>query len=191
MTRTKASVRIIGGKWRGCILPLAKTVTALRPTHDRVRETLFNWLMAHVQDAVCLDCFAGSGALGFEALSRGAAFTTFIVAHKDIILSLTSIANQLAARNCEIIQGDCPTRVAPLQRGPYDIIFVDPPFKQNLVLPTVEWLVEQQYVKPQGWIYLEVERGLPLTGLPKSWCQYRQKHTATIDYYLYQAPTAC
>ncbi|MCH9769794.1 MAG: 16S rRNA (guanine(966)-N(2))-methyltransferase RsmD [Gammaproteobacteria bacterium] len=186
MTASKAlgQVRIIGGSWRGRKLRFPQNL--LRPTHDRVRETVFNWLAPHILGASCLDLFAGSGAFGFESLSRGAAKVTLVDSSKDIILALKKSADLLSAKNCEIAHGSCPNNIPPLVQAPFDIVFLDPPYQEGLIIPAANCLSEQHYIKSNAWVYIEAERSLSLEGLPKNWQQHRHKHTATLDYYLYR-----
>lgn len=124
----KSQVRIIGGKWRGRKLKVIDA-EGLRPTPDRIRETLFNWLAQDLRDATLLDCFAGSGVLGFEALSRGARWVTALEQHPRALANLQLQAERLETAACEIIAGDAADSIAQLQRK-YDIVFIDPPYAE-------------------------------------------------------------
>ena len=138
-------VRIVGGKWRGRLLPIADE-QGLRPTPDRVRETLFNWLQFEIAGSRCLDLFAGSGVLGFEAVSRGAENVVFLDLSKQVTRILTNNASKFGANNVTILHDDAirylrslaqkkpddliandPVAHGPFVRGPFDIVFVDPP----------------------------------------------------------------
>ena len=138
----KSGVRIIGGRWRGRKLPVVD-IDGLRPTPDRIRETLFNWLAADCRGARVLDCFAGSGALGFEALSRGASWLTVVEHAPAAVNNLRRIGAELAGDSFEIVARDAAAVIGDL-RGPFDLIFIDPP-----------------YVNPElrQRIFLDLERG--------------------------------
>ena len=122
----KSQVRIIGGKWRGRKLQVVDA-EGLRPTPDRIRETLFNWLAQDLRDATLLDCFAGSGVLGFEALSRGARWVTALEQHPRTLANLQLQAERFENPAFEIIAGDAVDSIGKLQRK-YDIVFIDPPY---------------------------------------------------------------
>ena len=122
----KPGVRIIGGKWRGRKFPVAD-VEGLRPTPDRIRETLFNWLAADCRDARVLDCFAGSGALGIEALSRGARSLVLIEKAPAALDRLHRLAASLETSAIEIVGGEAETAIGGLH-GPFDLVFIDPPY---------------------------------------------------------------
>ena len=134
----KHQVRIIAGKWRGrkVIFP---DLPQIRPTPDRVRETLFNWLMDKIRDTDCLDLFAGSGIIGFEALSRGARHVVMIDSSPMVIELLYDNKRRLAANNLEIHQASVPIN-APVNFGPFDIVFLDPPFSSELIATCIQWL---------------------------------------------------
>ncbi len=124
----KSQIRIIGGKWRGRKLQVIDA-EGLRPTPDRIRETLFNWLAQDLRDATLLDCFAGSGVLGFEALSRGACQVTAFEQHPMALASLQLQAERFETSAFEIITGDAVDSIGKLQRK-YDIVFIDPPYAE-------------------------------------------------------------
>jgi len=148
-------LRIIGGQWRSRRLSVA-AVPGLRPTPDRVRETLFNWLQGKVAGAECLDLFAGSGALGFEALSRGAKSVVMLEKHPAAVQALKANAALLQAQQAQIIQEDA---MRYLQRTDttFDLIFLDPPFRQNWLETILERIASKHLLKPQGMVYLEQE----------------------------------
>ncbi len=176
-------VRIIGGVYRSRKITFAD-LPGLRPTQDRIRETLFNWLAPYLSQATCLDLFAGSGVLGFEALSRGARFNCFVDQHPKVIHSLQENAKKLtiAAEYYAIIQAKVPMAMG-LPSGPFDIVFLDPPFHQNLLTPTLSWLITANLLKPGALIYIEKENDLDLK-LPEGWEIYRCKQTKTLTYQL-------
>jgi 16S rRNA (guanine966-N2)-methyltransferase len=179
-------LRIIAGAWRGRKLAFAP-VAGLRPTPDRVRETLFNWLGSSVQGARCLDLFAGSGALGLEAASRGAAAVVLVDADPLVAHTLREQARILDARQVSIIQAHCE-RYLLGSAEPFDLVFIDPPYRQGL-LPECMGLIEQRgWLAPDAWIYLETERGLEFP-LPGNWQSYRSKTTGQVAYHLIRRST--
>lgn len=169
MTRQKTSpsqVRIIGGQWRGRKLAFDGG-RDLRPTLGRTRETLFNWLRPHILNTRVLDLFAGSGALGFEALSQGAAYAIFVDTNSKTLAALKTNVSLLGInKNCSVIKADA---VRYLQRlaDPVDIVFLDPPFSQpELLQLTVALLLEQKLVRQ--FIYLESRDQRLIAGLAES-----------------------
>jgi 16S rRNA (guanine966-N2)-methyltransferase len=179
------AVRIIGGDWRGRKLPVLDA-QGLRPTSDRVRETLFNWLQFDVAGAHCLDVFAGSGGLGFEALSRGAAAVTFLELSKSNAEQLKQNVATLLAKNAEVVQADSLVWLEQPARQPFDVVFLDPPFHQGLMQPAVDKLFAGQYLKnDQAWLYLEQEKALDWPTLPDGWVCHREKTTPEVRYGLF------
>ena len=150
-------LRIIGGEWRSRKLKFAD-VPGLRPTPDRVRETLFNWLQMQVPGSRCLDLFAGSGALGLEALSRGAREVVMVEKHPAAVQALRDNLALLGAKNALLVHDDALRYVGrgKEQEG-FDLIFLDPPFRQNLLEPVLEKLFAGALLNPDGMIYLEQE----------------------------------
>ena len=158
-------VRIIGGQYKRRIVSFIDA-EGLRPTPDRLRETLFNWLIADIHDAKVLDSCAGSGVLGFEALSRGAAYTTFIEVSSAQVTMLRQSAEQLRldASNYQIIQGTAEqvlTQNQTIQRH-FDIVFIDPPYAQDLWQPILTALIKQSLINTETLIYLEADKDLTL-----------------------------
>lgn len=180
------TLRIIGGQWRGRKLKFPD-IEGLRPTGDCIRETLFNWLSPYLEDAHCLDLFAGSGALGFEALSRGARQVTFIDKHPAVIQQLKIHAEQLQTKASTILQYSATDwlQTTPTSDKPFDIIFLDPPFSGEFWNKTIESLVSFQWLAPQGWVYIETPNGITLS-IPSAWQLHRQKTSGEVDYSLYQ-----
>lgn len=166
-------VRIIGGQWRGRKLPVPNR-PGLRPTTDRIRETLFNWLAPSIVDAHCLDCFAGSGALGLEALSRYAATATLIEMDKDVAHQLQKNLAVLQASQGNVLNANTLNVLA--QPGtPHHIVFVDPPFRKGLLDSTLSLLEKNGWLTDEALIYVEseVENGMPV--YPTSWVLHREK----------------
>lgn len=151
-------MRIIGGQWRSRRLPVA-SVPGLRPTPDRVRETLFNWLQSEVPGSRCLDLFAGSGALGFEALSREAAQVVLVEKHPAAFAQLQANVTALQAECAELINRDALVYLKS-EPEPFDLIFLDPPFRKGFVDQVMSLITERGLLKADGLIYLEYEAGL-------------------------------
>ena len=152
-------LRIIGGEWRSRQLRFAD-VPGLRPTPDRVRETLFNWLQGQVPGARCLDLFAGSGALGLEALSRGAGEVVMVEKHPAAAKALRDNIALLGAQQAVLVHDDAfhyLRRLSEVEAEAFDLIFLDPPFRKNLLEPVLEILFAKSLLKPGGMIYLEQE----------------------------------
>jgi 16S rRNA (guanine966-N2)-methyltransferase len=151
------SVRIIGGKWRGRKLPVCD-LKGLRPSGDRSRETLFNWLQAHVQRAVCVDLFAGSGALGMEAASRGAGEVILVEKLKVAAQSLRDVQLEFRANQVTVIQGDALRWLQSRPAKSLDLAFVDPPFDLMLETRVLELIRTRDCIRTGGFIYLETRR---------------------------------
>lgn len=176
-------IRIIGGKWRGRRLKVPEVI-GLRPTPDRVRETLFNWLMPVLEGAYCLDLFAGSGALGFEALSRGAAFVEMIDASDVVIQLLQEECKRLGAENhSAIYRASVPQGLSPATH-PFDVVFLDPPYSANLLLTCAHYLEHQDYLAKSAYIYLEAQQRIEDNELPKHWRLIKCQQTGQVFYHL-------
>ncbi|CAO98324.1 16S rRNA (guanine(966)-N(2))-methyltransferase [Erwinia tasmaniensis] len=176
-------IRIIGGQWRGRKLTVPDSA-GLRPTTDRVRETLFNWLAADIQQANCLDCFAGSGALGLEALSRHAASATLLELERPVAQQLEKNLAALGAKNARVIHRNTLQFLA--QKGePHHLVFVDPPFRKGLLEQTLTLLENNDWLADGSLIYVEseVENGLP--PVPVNWQLHREKIAGQVAYRLY------
>jgi len=162
------SIRIIAGQWRGRKLNVVDA-DGLRPTTDRVRETLFNWLMYEVQDSRCLDLFAGTGVLGFEALSRGADFVQFVEMNKRAQVAITSAERFL--------------QTAPKQ--PFKLVFLDPPFAEDLLLATMQALAQPGWLADDALIYLEQPAKQDPVAVPENWHLHREGKAGQARYGLY------
>jgi 16S rRNA (guanine966-N2)-methyltransferase len=176
-------IRIIGGCWRGRRLSFP-AVTGLRPTPDRVRETLFNWLSPVINGARCLDLFAGSGALGIEALSRGAADVVFVEQHPQVVRALYQNLKILQIAQPQIECADARRWLAD-QGKPFDIVLLDPPFGSALLNPVCRSLEQHGWLTENAWVYLEMEHGL-VPELPTVWQPVRKKNAGQVDYWLMQ-----
>ncbi|MBD2813333.1 16S rRNA (guanine(966)-N(2))-methyltransferase [Xenorhabdus sp. Flor] len=176
-------IRIIGGKWRGRKLPVPDS-EGLRPTTDRVRETLFNWLMPVIQGARCMDCFSGSGALGFEALSRYANNATLIEYDRNVAKQLSNNLALLQAENGNVVQGN--TLQYLNQSGtPFDVVFLDPPFRKGMLTETINLLETNGWLAEVSWVYVEAESESAATEVPTNWHLHREKIAGQVAYRLY------
>jgi len=154
------SVRIIGGSWRGTRLPVPD-IQGLRPSGDRGRETLFNWLQMHIRGARCADLFAGSGVLGLEAASRGAAEVTLIEKSRQAAKLIRESLQKLGGANVEIVEEDALSWLSRREPQSVDIVFIDPPFGQGLEVRSLELLTAGDVVNPGGFAYVETARETP------------------------------
>ncbi|WP_417881330.1 16S rRNA (guanine(966)-N(2))-methyltransferase RsmD [Vibrio sp.] len=177
-------VRIISGLWRGRKLPV-HDAQGLRPTTDRVKETLFNWLAADIPHARCLDLFAGSGGLGFESASRQAKLVTMIELNKQACQQLVTNSRQLKANNIEIHQQDALQFLQQPGQA-YDVVFIDPPFRQGLLEQTLNLLQQNGWLAENGLVYIETEKELQLPEIPEHWQLHREKTAGQVCYRLYQ-----
>jgi 16S rRNA (guanine966-N2)-methyltransferase len=184
-TTTPSKLRIIGGQWRSRKI-FFYAEEGLRPTPDRVRETVFNWLAPYIQGARCLDGFAGSGALGFEALSRGAKSVVMMDRSAQVIKTLRENAEILKADNITLQHGEFGFLVSGLTQKPFDIIFIDPPFHQDLLLPSLQALEKNHCLTDNTLVYVEAERAIQNLPLSKSWKILRQQQAGDVSYFLLQ-----
>lgn len=181
--QSAGQIRIIGGKWRGRKLPVPNS-PGLRPTTDRVRETLFNWLAPMIQGVRCLDCFAGSGALGLEALSRYAREATLLEYDRHVAKQLSNNLSLLSAENGQVVHTNALQWLA--QPGqPFNLVFLDPPFRQGLLAETINLLEQFNWLTPDAWIYVEAEAESAATDVPPNWQLHREKIAGQVAYRLY------
>jgi len=176
-------VRIIGGQWRGTRLDVADS-PGLRPTSDRVRETLFNWLAPMLPGTRVLDLFAGSGALGLEAVSRGAASAVLVERDPAVVAGLRSIAARLPGGNAvTVVQADALAWLPPVPDASFDLAFVDPPFAAGLWEGVVPRLLPK--LAMDAWLYVESP---PDAGpvLRAEWALHREGHTRDVRYAVYR-----
>lgn len=178
----KNVLRIIGGKWRSRLIHFPE-IAEIRPTPNRVRETLFNWLAPWIAGARCLDLFAGSGALGFEASSRGASFVLMIDRSLAVVQQLRENTKLLDATvQCECLQVPDDS-IWDNQTG-FDIIFLDPPFHQDYLQRCCQWLENSNHVNDGALIYIEAERELQPLPIPAHWQILKNKIAGQVGYYL-------
>lgn len=178
----QGQVRIIAGKWRGRRLTVPD-VKDLRPTPDRVRETLFNWLAPMIVGSHCLDLFAGSGVLGFEALSRGASRVVMVDQSFDVIKLLQDELKLFGADNGEAYQADVPKQLRDANL-PFDIVFIDPPYQSNLLLPCCSYLEEKHFLADTAYIYLEAQHVIEDNDLPSNWRLMKSQRAGQVFYHL-------
>jgi len=180
------TIRIIGGDWKRTPLPVLD-LDGLRPTPDRVRETLFNWLGQRLDGQRCLDLFAGSGALGFEAASRGAARVVMVERNARAAAQLRANQARLAARTIEVAEADALRLAAGLAPGAFDVVFLDPPFGDAaLLVRALE--VAAPLVAPDGWLYVESGTHLDPGTQPAlaGWSVVREGKAGAVFYHLLQ-----
>ena len=177
------AVRIVGGRWKRTPLPVAAGIAGLRPTPARVRETLFDWLGPAVVGARCLDVFAGTGALGLEAASRGAREVWLVEQEPKLIAALDAMRTKLAAESVRVLRGDGPATLARQAAASFDLVFLDPPFGAPLA---PRWLEQAaRVVAPAGHVYFEsAEEGPPVEGL----AVHRRLRAGAVHATLYTAP---
>jgi len=176
-------LRIVAGKWRSRLLEIADE-PGLRPTSERVRETVFNWLAPLIQGSRCLDLFAGTGALGFEALSRGAASAVFVENSRRAAKVIETSAQILDASGAVVHCGDAAEYVRNAQPASFDIVFLDPPFADDRLGDLCRLIEEHGILAPGGRIYLEQDRAKPGAALPDRWRVLKDKTAGNVRYML-------
>ena len=176
--------RIIAGQWRGRKFSFPDA-EGLRPSHDRIRETLFNWLVYEVEGSRCLDLFAGSGALGLEALSRGAVQVDFVELNPAACRSLQQHLKVLKCSNAQVTvtTADALGVISQLPDAVYDLVFLDPPFRKGWLDKILEHPGFKASLTADAHVYIERESGV---SLPGQWRMVKEKSTATLTYGLYQ-----
>ena len=175
-------LRIVAGKWRSRRLPVAEE-PGLRPTSARIRETLFNWLASTIEGSRCLDLFAGTGALGFEALSRGAREVVFVENSARAAAALKESVKVLEATGARIHQADAISYLKS-EPEPFDIVFLDPPFADDLLEDLCRLLSEGNWLADGARVYLEQDRERPLPALPDGWTIINDKTAGQVRYAL-------
>ena len=182
-------LRIIGGEWRSrqFSFPMAH---GLRPTPNRVRETLFNWLAPYVAGAHVLDCFTGSGALFLEALSRGASSALALDSNHSAITSLRQTLATLKCTNGQLLQTNALLHLENQPATPYDLVFLDPPFGENLLEQACTLLEEKGWLAQHAWVYTESEAAPSSLALPGNWRLHREQQAGQVHYALWQRSAA-
>jgi len=180
-------LRIIGGDWRSRQLSFVDA-PGLRPTPARVRETLFNWLQYEIVGKQCLDLYAGSGALGFEAASRGAKSVVQVESNAQACRSLKDNAIALSAQQISVVQSDV-LRYLEGAAAAFDVVFLDPPFGLNLVVQTCRQLEAYGWLAKHAKIYVETERHFDWScgaSMPENWRQLKSKSAGEVGYHLFE-----
>ena len=177
------TLRIIGGVWRSRRIHFINS-KKIRPTPDRVRETLFNWLANYLEDAFCLDLFAGSGALAFEAVSRGARHAILVEEDAKIVAQLKQQKENFHTTAIEIKHQNA-LKYIQADTKQYDIIFLDPPFNSDLLEKTVMLLIEQQLLSSKGLMYVESAANMSVPEPLKTLNCVREKISGEVHYALY------
>jgi 16S rRNA (guanine966-N2)-methyltransferase len=176
-------LRIVAGKWRSRLLDIADE-PGLRPTSERVRETLFNWLAPTIQGARCLDLFAGTGALGFEALSRGATTVVFVDNSRRATKAIEKSAQVLGAAGAIVHCTDAEDYLRAARDESFDIVFLDPPFADDRLDELCRLIDELGLLAPGARVYLEQDRAKPGITLPEHWRLLKDKTAGNVRYML-------
>ena len=182
------TIRIIAGQWRGRRIPVLD-ITGLRPTTDRVRETVFNWLMNDIAGARCLDVFAGTGVLGLECLSRGAEYVQFIEKNLEAVNLIKQSIKTLSSgkiNKSSFIKADAISRLKNGSEKKFNIVFLDPPFDDDLIESSAALLEENQWLADQAIIYIESDVKHTDFKLPINWRQLKRGMAGQSAYYLYK-----
>ncbi len=180
--------RVVAGKWRGRIIRFEDS-EGLRPTTGRIRETVFNWLQPYISKSACLDCFAGSGILGFEAISRGAADVVFVEKHGATAENIKATVALLKASNAAVVHADVlswlqSAKTAASYNRVFDLVFLDPPFHSELLAKSSALLVSSGCLAEDAIIYVEhaVDEDV---ALPDNWTCIKEKKSGQVSYQLY------
>jgi 16S rRNA (guanine966-N2)-methyltransferase len=176
-------LRIVAGKWRSRLLPVAD-VAGLRPTSERVRETLFNWLAPVIEGARCLDLYAGTGALGIEALSRGAALAEFVENSRLAVNALRSSIELLGATNASVHEADAEAFLRSGCRAPFNLVFLDPPFATDRYEELCRLLADHGWLAKGAQVYLEQSSSQQFPRLPDGWELLKKKTAGNVRYSL-------
>ena len=180
----KGEIRIIGGKWKGKKIYFDLN-DDLRPTPDRAKETLFNWLGQDLKKMYCLDLFSGTGALGFEAYSRGAEKVTFVERNKEYLQKIKNVYLEMSEKaDCDFFCAECLEWIQNnSSETKYDLIFIDPPFNKNLIHDLLAAILEKELLSKNGQIYFEFEKKLDLE-IPESLNLKKKKSLGKKSYVL-------
>jgi 16S rRNA (guanine966-N2)-methyltransferase len=188
MNRGVRQLRIVGGQLRGRRLSFPDAA-GLRPTPDRVRETLFNWLAPHIVGMRVLDLFAGSGALGIEALSRGAAMATFVESNREAADNLRETLARFELQQARVDSSDALSFLGR-EAGPWELVLLDPPFTTDLLPRALQRLAQRQLLAPGGYCYLECPRREEMPPLPAGWVVHRSGSAGEVGYHLLHDATS-
>ena len=181
-------LRIVAGNWRSRLLDIAD-VPGLRPTSERIRETLFNWLTPHIDGARCLDLFAGTGALGLEALSRGAQSAVFVENSTRAVATLTANIEVLGANGATVCHMDAEQYLKAPPAEKFDLVFLDPPFAADMTGDLCRLLEESGALTDRCLIYIEQDRSRAEATLPAAWQIMKNETAGNVRYMLAQRET--
>lgn len=185
MAKRQVATRIIGGKFKGTKLTF-KPSKSLRPTEGKTKETLFNWLLNDLESKKCLDMFSGTGALGFEAISRGASNITFIEKKKGLCDSINSLATKLNIKpQVKIINANALSMNYEPMNESFDLIFLDPPFHEGLLKKSIEIITKYNLLKKEGYLYIECESELAIEPIAAGLQQLKASKGGETKFYLY------
>jgi len=182
---SSGQVRIISGQWRSRKLPI-HDLEGLRPTTDRVRETLFNWIANDIRGARVLDCFAGSGALSLESLSRYASYAKIFELQAQAAKQLVANLATLKCDNADVIKGDSLALLANKPSEGFDLVFIDPPFRKSLAEKSITLIEQHEWLNDNAQIYVETESEIAMLTVPASWSLLKEKKAGQVIYRLYQ-----
>ena len=182
-------LRIVAGKWRSRLLPIIDE-PALRPTSERIRETLFNWLQPVTPGAKCLDLFAGTGALGIEALSRGAAYVVFVEKSAKLAAGIRKNLEELGSINAAVIQQDAMEYLGSAKPVPFDVVFLDPPFDAEMLSDACGILQKRGLLAENAIVYLERSNDREKPALPTGWAVTHEKVAGKVSYSLARTRTS-
>lgn len=174
-----STVRVIAGRWRGRRLPVGGS--EVRPTPDRIRETLFNWLQPVISCAHVLDLFAGTAALGIESLSRGASSAVFVDRDPVAARVISDVLKELGADSASVVQQDA-ARYLRSPANSFNIVFLDPPFAGSDLANLCKLLEHSGALEPGGWVYLETSRLNALPELPENWALVREETAGQVRF---------
>lgn len=180
----QGQLRIIGGEWRSRKVNFIE-VEGLRPTPDRVRETLFNWLAPYIEGAVVLDLFAGSGALSLEALSRGASSATILDINHQVINNLKSQLHALSCARATLLNQSALLFLEKQATKQFDVVFLDPPFRKDMLQQSCQLLANNGWLASKAWVYTESEIMPSQLLMPCNWQLYREKKAGQVYYSLW------
>ncbi len=184
MKHHSGKLRIIGGKYKGRQIRFT-AAEGLRPTAERIRETLFNWLQIHIETSNCLDLFAGSGALGFEALSRGAKKVVFVESNRKAASMIKQTLAQLSSINDAVINQEATSYLTKCEQK-FEIVFLDPPYKSELLQKSIDALHLHSLIKINGWAYIEYAEHSDPPEVPDTWELYRSTKAGDAKACLYR-----
>lgn len=179
----RGRLRIVAGIWRSRVLEIAD-LPGLRPTSERIRETLFNWLTPHLAGARCLDLYAGTGALGLEALSRGAAAAIFVEKSPSAVAVLQLNVETLEAAGADIKVADAVDYLRTAETKQFDIVFLDPPFADDSLAELCRLIDERDLLANGANVYLEQDRAVATPKLPDGWSMTKNKTAGEVRYML-------